>query len=100
VEGIRPADDCQGAAGIPGSGIGPPRPDDHRPGLALRSPRRGNEHVARRIPGAGGPDAVDALGEILDRWKPMIGYYKVRPHKPMMPGWEDWLASQGMPFRD
>ncbi|MEN9419687.1 MAG: hypothetical protein RI988_3308 [Pseudomonadota bacterium] len=49
---------------------------------------------------AGGPDAVDALGEILDRWKPMIGYYKERPHKPMMPGWEDWLASQGMPFRD
>ena len=48
----------------------------------------------------GQPDAVDALGEILERWKPMIGYYKERPHKPMMPGWSDWLASQGIPFRD
>ncbi|MBC5767046.1 DUF1028 domain-containing protein [Ramlibacter albus] len=45
-------------------------------------------------------DAVDALGEILDRWKPMIGYYKVRPHNPSMPGWSDWLAEQGTPFRD
>lgn len=49
---------------------------------------------------AGQPDAVDALAEILDRWKPMIGYYQERPHKPMMPGWADWLAEQGMPFKD
>jgi len=48
----------------------------------------------------GQPDAVDALGEILGHWKPMIGYYKVRPHNPSMPGWADWLASQGTPFKD
>ena len=49
---------------------------------------------------AGQPDAVDALREILARWKPMIGYYKVRPHNPSMPGWADWLESQGTPFVD
>lgn len=49
---------------------------------------------------AGQRDAVDALQEILDRWKPMIGYYKERPHKPMMPGWSDWLAAEGIPFVD
>jgi uncharacterized Ntn-hydrolase superfamily protein len=49
---------------------------------------------------AGEPDAVDALQDILDQWKPMIGYYKVRPHKPTMPGWMDWLAEQGTPFKD
>jgi len=48
----------------------------------------------------GAPDAVDALGEILDRWRPMIDYYKVRPHNPSMPGWADWLAAQGTPFKD
>ena len=48
----------------------------------------------------GQADAVDALKEILDRWKPMIGYYKVRPHKPSMPGWMDWLAAEGTPFKD
>ena len=48
----------------------------------------------------GQPDAVDALREILDRWKPMIAYYKVRPHNPSMPGWADWLAAQGTPFRE
>lgn len=48
----------------------------------------------------GAPDAVDALQEILDRWKPMIGYYKVRPHNPSILGWADWLAAQGTPFRD
>ena len=30
----------------------------------------------------------------------MIGYYKERPHKPMMPGWTDWLAAEGIPFVD
>ncbi len=49
---------------------------------------------------AGQPDAVDALQDILNRWKPMIGYYKQRPHKPMMPGWADWLAAEGIPFVD
>jgi uncharacterized Ntn-hydrolase superfamily protein len=48
----------------------------------------------------GQPDAVDGLADILKRWKPMIGYYKVRPHNPSMPGWADWLASQGTPFTD
>ncbi|MFN0161096.1 MAG: DUF1028 domain-containing protein [Burkholderiales bacterium] len=48
----------------------------------------------------GAPDAVDALQEILDRWKPMIGYYKVRPHNPSIASWGDWLAAQGTPFRD
>ena len=49
---------------------------------------------------AGAHDAVDALRDILDRWKPLIGYYKVRAHNPSMPGWQDWLAAQGKPFRD
>lgn len=48
----------------------------------------------------GQPDAVDGLQDILERWKPMIGYYKARPHKPTMPGWADWLEAQGTPFRD
>jgi len=49
---------------------------------------------------AGEADAVDALKALLERWKPMIRYYKERPHKPMMPGWADWLQSQGTPFVD
>ena len=48
----------------------------------------------------GQPDAVDALGEILDRFRPMIEYYKRRAHDPAMPGWQDWLAARGTPFRD
>ena len=48
----------------------------------------------------GAPDAVDALKEILDRWRPLIDYYKVRPHNPSMPGWADWLAAQGTPFKE
>lgn len=48
----------------------------------------------------GGPDAVDALGEILDRWTPLIEYYKFRPHDPTVPGWMDYLAGQGTPFRE
>ena len=28
----------------------------------------------------GGPDAVDALRNLLDRWLPLIPYYKKRPH--------------------
>lgn len=48
----------------------------------------------------GQPDAVDALRELLDRWRPLIEYYKFRPHDPTVPGWVDWLAQQGTPFRD
>lgn len=48
----------------------------------------------------GEPDAIDQLKELLDRWKPLIEYYKARPHKPTMLGWADWLESQGKPFRD
>lgn len=48
----------------------------------------------------GGPDAVDALGELLRRWRPLIEYYKLRPHDPTYAGWADWLAQQGTPFED
>ncbi|WP_459616999.1 DUF1028 domain-containing protein [Bordetella sp. 2513F-2] len=51
-----------------------------------------------KLPGQ--PDAVDALQELLDRWKPMIEFYKAKPHNPAMPGWMDWLAAQGTPFQD
>ncbi|NBS59220.1 MAG: DUF1028 domain-containing protein [Betaproteobacteria bacterium] len=49
---------------------------------------------------AGQPDAVDALKDLLDHWRDMIPYYKVRPHNPSMIGWHDWLAQQGRPFKD
>jgi uncharacterized Ntn-hydrolase superfamily protein len=49
---------------------------------------------------AGQPDAVDALKDLLDHWRDMIPYYKVRPHNPSMIGWHDWLAQQGKPFKD
>lgn len=49
---------------------------------------------------AGQPDAVDALKDLLDHWRDMIPYYKVRPHNPSMVGWHDWLAQQGKPFKD
>jgi hypothetical protein len=42
---------------------------------------------------AGVPDAVNALKQILDRCKPTIGYYKVRPHNPSIPECADWLAA-------
>ena len=48
----------------------------------------------------GQPDAVDALKDLLDHWRDMIPYYKVRPHNPAMIGWADWLAQQGKPFKD
>ncbi|MGA0593626.1 DUF1028 domain-containing protein [Enterovirga sp. CN4-39] len=48
----------------------------------------------------GAPDAVDALGELLERWRPLIEYYKFRPHDPTVPGWADYLEQQGTPFRD
>ena len=49
---------------------------------------------------AGQPDAVDALKDLLDHWRDMIPYYKVRPHNPSMVGWHNWLAQQGKPFKD
>lgn len=49
---------------------------------------------------AGQPDAVDALKDLMDHWRAMIPYYKVRPHNPSMIGWADWLAAQGTPFKD
>lgn len=53
---------------------------------------------APKRPGA--PDAVDLLRAAFDQYKPMIPYYKVRPHNPAMPGWIDWLKSEGIEFRD
>lgn len=49
---------------------------------------------------AGQLDAIDTLRETLERWKPMIPYFKARPQNPAMPGWADWLKAQGTPFRD
>jgi uncharacterized Ntn-hydrolase superfamily protein len=48
----------------------------------------------------GEPDAIDRLKELLEHFKPLIPYYKARPHKPTMPGWADWLNEQGTPFQD
>jgi uncharacterized Ntn-hydrolase superfamily protein len=47
----------------------------------------------------GQPDAVDALKELLDRWRPLIPYYKVRPHMPTIADWPSWLKEQGIPFQ-
>lgn len=46
------------------------------------------------------PDAVDLLRRAFDQYKPMIPYYKVRPHNPSMIGWIDWLKTQGVDFKD
>ena len=48
----------------------------------------------------GQPDAVDALKDLVEHWRPMIDYYKRRPHNPQVTGWYDWLAAQGTPFKD
>lgn len=48
----------------------------------------------------GGPDAVDTLQDLMDRWRPLIPYYKKRPQTPSLPGWSDWLEQNGQPFRD
>ena len=50
------------------------------------------------VPKDSGSDAVDALAILTEKWRPMIEYYKIRPHNPTMPGWRDWLAEQGTPF--
>ncbi|MFI5013971.1 MAG: DUF1028 domain-containing protein [Hyphomicrobiales bacterium] len=47
-----------------------------------------------------GPDAVDALTALLDKYRPLIPYYKVRPHNPTIAGWLDWLKERGAPFHD
>lgn len=49
---------------------------------------------------SGEPDAVDLLRRAFDTYKPMIPYYKVRPHNPSMIGWIDWLKTQGIEFKD
>jgi uncharacterized Ntn-hydrolase superfamily protein len=49
---------------------------------------------------AGEPDAVDLLRRAFDHHKPMIPYYKARPHNPAMPGWIDWLKIHGVDFKD
>lgn len=49
---------------------------------------------------AGQPDAVDALGELMDRWRPLIEFYQERPHRPDMIGWMQWLEARGTPFVD
>jgi uncharacterized Ntn-hydrolase superfamily protein len=45
-------------------------------------------------------DAVDALVELMDRWRPLIEFYQQRPHRPDMIGWQDWLKERGTPFQD
>jgi hypothetical protein len=42
----------------------------------------------------GVPDAVDMLREAWDRYRPLIPFYKVRPHNPQMGGWLDWLKGE------
>jgi uncharacterized Ntn-hydrolase superfamily protein len=49
---------------------------------------------------SGEPDAVDLLRRAWQQYRPLIPYYKVRPHRPWMPGWLDWLKEQGMEFKD
>lgn len=53
---------------------------------------------APKRPGA--PDAVDRLREAFDVYKPLIDYYKARPHNPSMIGWVDKLKELGVDFRD
>ena len=50
--------------------------------------------------GKGQPDAVDLLRRAFDQYKPMIPYYKVRPHNPTIIGWIDGLKTQGIDFKD
>ena len=51
-----------------------------------------------RIDWAPGPDedAIEAMTKLLAIWRPLIPYYKERPHRPQMAGWQDWLATQGV----
>ncbi len=45
-------------------------------------------------------DAVDQLWQAFERYRPLIAYYKLRPHDPAMPGWSAWLKAQGVAFED
>ncbi len=48
-----------------------------------------------RVDWAPGPeDAIAGMTKLLELWRPLIPYYKERPHKPEMEGWEDWLKTQ------
>jgi len=47
-----------------------------------------------------GPDAIDQLGVLLERWRPLMPYYKEKPHIPTMANWQDWLKARGTPFQD
>lgn len=49
---------------------------------------------------ADAPDAVDQLWQAFERYRPLIAYYKRRPHDPAMPGWSAWLQAQGAEFAD
>lgn len=35
-------------------------------------------------------DAVSELRRLLDRYRPLIRYYELRPSNPHLPGWRDW----------
>jgi uncharacterized Ntn-hydrolase superfamily protein len=42
----------------------------------------------------GSEDAIAQMTALLTAWKPLIPYYKIRPHNPQMEGWQDWLKKQ------
>jgi uncharacterized Ntn-hydrolase superfamily protein len=49
---------------------------------------------------AGQPNAIDALPSFLQWWRPLIEYYKFRPHDPTVPRWADWIEQQGAQLQD
>jgi uncharacterized Ntn-hydrolase superfamily protein len=44
----------------------------------------------------GSEDAIDAMTKLMENWRPLIPYYKEKPHRPQMAGWRDWLKNQGV----
>ena len=48
----------------------------------------------------GEPDAIDQLADMLERWKELIPYYKMRPANPTIISWKAWLDAKGKPFHD
>jgi len=42
----------------------------------------------------GSEDAIDAMTKLMENWRPLIPYYKEKPHRPRMAGWQDWLKNQ------
>ena len=42
----------------------------------------------------GSEDAIDAMTKLMENWRSLIPYYKERPHRPQMEGWQDWLKNQ------